>query len=54
MITVQMTQEAYQIFIQTIAARIASDIQIAEWWTGETGEEIEARYQYAASPTEEF
>jgi hypothetical protein len=43
-ITVQLTQEQFNIFVKAMAEAKASDIRIRDW-TGETMEEIEARYQ---------
>jgi hypothetical protein len=46
-ITVQMTAEQHQIFVNALEAAKAKDLAIAEW-TGETADEIEARYQVPA------
>ncbi|MCA9924547.1 MAG: hypothetical protein KC421_19360 [Anaerolineales bacterium] len=46
-ITVQMTAEQYQIFVNALETAKARDMAIAEW-TGETAAQIEARYQVPA------
>ncbi|MCA9923393.1 MAG: hypothetical protein KC421_13520 [Anaerolineales bacterium] len=46
-ITVQLTQEQYQIFINAMQEAKARDMRVAEW-TGESAAEIEARYQFPA------
>ncbi|MCA9924916.1 MAG: hypothetical protein KC421_21220 [Anaerolineales bacterium] len=46
-ITVQLTQEQYQIFVNALETAKARDLRIADW-TGETVEQIEARYQIPA------
>lgn len=47
MTTITFTQEQFQIFLTLWAKAKQADIQISEW-TGETTEQIEARYQLPA------
>ena len=44
MITLTLTDSQYQLFVEAVESAKARDLKIREW-TGETTEEIEARYQ---------
>ena len=46
-ITVQLTPAQYNIFVSAMASAKQRDLNIREW-TGETVEQIEARYQVPA------